>query len=127
MGDCCAAPADPERRGRREGRKSRLGRTNPFSIDYDRGPVPGLVVLRNPTGRQIGSRYELGQMLDRRELGSTSPATPSPRRSFARPWLIEDVRREVEIIPPTPNIVSLNDTYQDDGAVHLVMELCGGG
>ncbi|KAL0316827.1 UNVERIFIED_CONTAM: Calcium-dependent protein kinase [Sesamum radiatum] len=43
---------------------------------------------------------------------------------------IEDVRREVEImrhLPKHPNIVSLKDTYEDDNAVHLVMELCEGG
>ena len=43
---------------------------------------------------------------------------------------IEDVRREVEIMkhmPPHPNIVTLKDTYEDDSAVHLVMELCEGG
>jgi serine/threonine protein kinase len=43
---------------------------------------------------------------------------------------IEDVRREVEImrhLPTHPNIVALKDTYEDDSAVHLVMELCEGG
>lgn len=43
---------------------------------------------------------------------------------------VEDVRREVDImrhLPPHPNIVSLKDTYEDDTAVHLVMELCEGG
>lgn len=30
-------------------------------------------------------------------------------------------------MPPHPNIVSLKDTYEDDSAVHLVMELCEGG
>ena len=43
---------------------------------------------------------------------------------------IEDVRREVEImrhLPKHPNVVSLKDTYEDDDAVHLVMELCEGG
>ncbi|KAG8095114.1 hypothetical protein GUJ93_ZPchr0012g20793 [Zizania palustris] len=43
---------------------------------------------------------------------------------------IEDVRREVEImrhLPKHPNIVTLRDTYEDDNAVHLIMELCEGG
>lgn len=30
-------------------------------------------------------------------------------------------------LPSHPNIVSLKDTYEDDSAVHLVMELCEGG
>ena len=43
---------------------------------------------------------------------------------------IDDVRREVEImrhLPQHPNIVTLKDTYEDNNAVHLVMELCEGG
>ncbi|KAK4343709.1 hypothetical protein RND71_036803 [Anisodus tanguticus] len=43
---------------------------------------------------------------------------------------IDDVRREVEImkhLPKHSNIVTLKDTYEDDIAVHLVMELCEGG
>ncbi|CAL9068801.1 unnamed protein product [Musa banksii] len=64
MGTCCAAPTDPERK-RKAWRNKKLTRPNPFSIDYHRGLVPGLVVLMNPTGRDIGSRYELGQVLGR--------------------------------------------------------------
>jgi calcium-dependent protein kinase len=30
-------------------------------------------------------------------------------------------------LPAHPNIVTLKDTYEDDSAVHLVMELCEGG
>ncbi|CAH1412561.1 unnamed protein product [Lactuca virosa] len=43
---------------------------------------------------------------------------------------IEDVKREVEIMKKLPkhsNIVTLKDTYEDDNAVHIVMELCEGG
>ncbi|KAL0335664.1 UNVERIFIED_CONTAM: Calcium-dependent protein kinase, partial [Sesamum radiatum] len=43
---------------------------------------------------------------------------------------IEDVRREVAImssLPEHPNIVKLRATYEDNEAVHLVMELCEGG
>ncbi|RWW10755.1 hypothetical protein GW17_00025689 [Ensete ventricosum] len=43
---------------------------------------------------------------------------------------VEDVRREVAImrhLPKSPSIVSLRDAREDDGAVHLVMELCEGG
>lgn len=43
---------------------------------------------------------------------------------------VEDVRREVVImrhLPRHPNLVSLRDVYEDDNAVHLVMELCEGG
>jgi len=40
------------------------------------------------------------------------------------------VRREVDIMrhmPAHPNIVSLRAAYEDEDAVHLVMELCEGG
>jgi calcium-dependent protein kinase len=30
-------------------------------------------------------------------------------------------------MPQHPNLVTLKDTYEDDNAVHLVMELCEGG
>ncbi|KAF2609388.1 hypothetical protein F2Q68_00045014, partial [Brassica cretica] len=43
---------------------------------------------------------------------------------------IEDVRREAEIMrhmPEHPNLVTLKETYEDEYAVHLVMELCEGG
>ncbi|CAL9131910.1 unnamed protein product [Musa acuminata var. zebrina] len=59
MGNYCAVPADPERK-RKAGRNKKLTRLNPFSIDYHRGLVLGLVVLMNPTGRDIDNRYELG-------------------------------------------------------------------
>ncbi|URE15306.1 hypothetical protein MUK42_12062 [Musa troglodytarum] len=140
MGNCCAAPADPERK-KKARRKKKEKRPNPFSIDYNRGPAPGLVVLRNPTGRDIGSRYELGQVLGRGEFGVTYLCTDKATgehlacKSISKKKLrtavdIEDVRREVEImrhLPAHSNIVNLKDTYEDDGAVHLVMELCEGG
>ncbi|TVU02380.1 hypothetical protein EJB05_52165, partial [Eragrostis curvula] len=43
---------------------------------------------------------------------------------------VEDVRREVAImrhLPKSPSIVSLREACEDEGAVHLVMELCEGG
>ncbi|CAL9205874.1 unnamed protein product [Musa hybrid cultivar] len=140
MGNCCAAPADPERK-KKARRKKKEKRPNPFSIDYNRGPGPVLVVLRKPTGRDIGSRYEMGQVLGRGEFGVTYLCTDKATgehlacKSISKKKLrtavdIEDVRREVEImrhLPAHPNIVKLKDTYEDDGAVHLVMELCEGG
>ncbi|XP_042385465.1 calcium-dependent protein kinase 20-like [Zingiber officinale] len=142
MGNCCGAPADPEkRRARRKKKKEK--RPNPFSIDYNRGPgpTPTLVVLKNPTGSNIGSRYKLGQELGRGEFGITYLATDTSTgdrfacKSISKKKLrtavdIEDVRREVEIMrhmPSHPHVVSLKDTYEDDAAVHLVMELCEGG
>ncbi|XP_020092262.1 calcium-dependent protein kinase 20-like isoform X1 [Ananas comosus] len=152
MGNCCATPGDEARRkkagagaGAKKGRKGK--KPNPFSIEYNKGPaasgagVPRLTVLREPTGRDIGSRYELGQELGRGEFGITYLCTERATgdafacKSISKKKLrtavdIEDVRREVDImrhLPGHPNIVTLRDTYEDDSAVHLVMELCEGG
>ncbi|KAK7267316.1 hypothetical protein RIF29_19985 [Crotalaria pallida] len=98
-------------------------------------------VLNEPTGREIEVRYELGTELGRGEFGVTYLCIDKDTReqfackSISKKKLktaidIEDVKREVEImrhLPKHPNIVSLKDTYEDDNAVHLVMELCEGG
>ncbi|WOL11686.1 calcium-dependent protein kinase 20 [Canna indica] len=134
MGNCCAAPSDPEKKAKKK------DKPNPFSIDYKGGSGAG-TVLRDPTGRDIGSRYELGKELGRGEFGVTYLCTDKDSgehlacKSISKNKLrtvvdIEDVRREVEImkhLPAHPNIVRLKDTYEDEDAVHLVMELCEGG
>ncbi|XP_042463108.1 calcium-dependent protein kinase 20-like [Zingiber officinale] len=140
MGNCCAAPADPEKKRARR-KRGKEKRPNPFAVDYNRGPAPTLVVLRNLAGRNLGSRYELGQELGRGEFGVTYLCTDVDTgerfacKSISKKKLrtavdVEDVRREVEImrhLPGHPHVVSLKDTYEDDVAVHLVMELCEGG
>ncbi|PKA53598.1 Calcium-dependent protein kinase 8 [Apostasia shenzhenica] len=140
MGNCCVTPVDPSGK-----EKKKRGKTqNPMSVEYNRAPNSGgpkLVVLKAPTGNQIGSRYELGSELGRGEFGITYLCTEKATgekfacKSISKKKLrtavdIDDVRREVEImrnLPSHPNIVSLKDTYEDDNAVHLVMELCEGG
>ncbi|KAH7665551.1 Non-specific serine/threonine protein kinase protein [Dioscorea alata] len=135
MGNCCAAPVDPERKARK-GKKP-----NPFSVEYNKGPAPKLTVLKDPTGQDIEARYQLGLELGRGEFGITYLCTDRSSgeslacKSISKKKLrtavdIEDVRREVDImrhLPAHPNIVRLKDTYEDDNAVHLVMELCEGG
>ncbi|KAG0464311.1 hypothetical protein HPP92_020380 [Vanilla planifolia] len=141
MGNCCAAPVGSS--GKKS--KNRKGKKpNPFTIEYNRAPNTGgpkLVVLKEPTGRDISSRYELGNELGRGEFGVTYLCTDKvtgenlacksiSKRKLRTAVDIEDVRREVEImrhLPVHANIVSLKDTYEDDNAVHLVMELCEGG
>ncbi|CAL9115834.1 calcium-dependent protein kinase [Musa troglodytarum] len=139
MGNCYAAPIDREEKATTKKKKDK--KSNPFSLDYRRGGTPRLVVLKDPTGRDIGGRYDLGQELGRGEFGVTYLCTDKATgelfacKSISKKKLrtvvdIEDVRREVEImrhLPTQPNIVSLKDTYEDEGAVHLVMELCEGG
>ena len=143
MGNCCVTPGEVGGSGRKQ-QKKKGKKPNPFSIEYNRSAPPGatkLVVLREPTGRDIAERYELGGELGRGEFGVTYLCTDRTTRealackSISKKKLrtavdIEDVRREVEImrhLPKHPNIVTLRDTYEDDNAVHLVMELCEGG
>ncbi|KAE8692538.1 Calcium-dependent protein kinase 32 [Hibiscus syriacus] len=142
MGNCCVTPSTPS-----HGKKEKKGKKkqNPFSTDHgQRGQGNGgheLIVLSEPTGREIEQRYELGRELGRGEFGITYLCTDKETgdsfacKSISKKKLrkavdIEDVRREVEImkhLPHHPNIVTLKDTYEDDHAVHLVMELCEGG
>lgn len=135
MGNCCAAGSPTE-----EGKKHKK-KQNPFSIDYSVNGSNKLIVLKEPTGREIEETYVLGNELGRGEFGITYLCTDRETgekfacKSISKKKLrtavdIEDVRREVEIMkhmPKHPNIVSLKDTYEDDKAVHLVMELCEGG
>ncbi|MED6206780.1 Calcium-dependent protein kinase 14 [Stylosanthes scabra] len=145
MGNCCATPSTLHDGEKPNKGKKKKEKQNPFAVDYGNGNdvVRGskLVVLKDPTGREISQRYELGGELGRGEFGVTYLCTDKETRedyackSISKKKLrtaidIEDVRREVEImrhLPKHPNIVSLKDTYEDDSAVHLVMELCEGG
>ncbi|BAT96371.1 calcium-dependent protein kinase 32-like isoform X1 [Vigna umbellata] len=127
MGNSCVTPV----RIRRERRQRKR----------EEAAAKKLVVLKDPTGRDIGLRYELGRELGRGEFGVTYLCRDKETKeewackSISKKKLrtaidIEDVRREVEImrhLPKHPNIVSLKDTFEDDSAVHLVMELCEGG
>ncbi|XP_061361998.1 calcium-dependent protein kinase 32-like isoform X1 [Gastrolobium bilobum] len=135
MGNCCVTPSSGG--NNKKGRKKQKQRENQF----EDGPGNKLVVLKKPTGREIGLRYELGRELGRGEFGITylcmdretkeQLACKSISKKKLRSAVdIDDVRREVEImrhIPKHPNIVTLKDTYEDDNDVHLVMELCEGG
>ncbi|KAL1813562.1 hypothetical protein ACET3Z_023627 [Daucus carota] len=138
MGNCCAIPSDPS--VKKKGRN----KPNPFSVDYVANNTKGghkSYVLENPTGHEIEETYELGNELGRGEFGVTYVCTEKSTgdvyacKSISKKKLrtrvdIEDVRREVEImkhLPKHTNIVTLKDTYEDDKAVHLVMELCEGG
>ncbi|KAG0492702.1 hypothetical protein HPP92_006100 [Vanilla planifolia] len=140
MGNCCVRLVD--KKGKK-GKKSEK-KENKFSVENNRTPSAGgptLVVLKKPTGRDIGSRYELGNELGRGEFGITYLCTDKETgekfacKSISKNKLrtavdVEDVRREVDIMrnmPPHPNVVNLKHTYEDDNAVHLVMELCEGG
>lgn len=134
MGNCCATPPVTDDIVKEKNKKP-----NPFAIDY--GGSQKLSVLKEPTGHDIELQYELGRELGRGEFGITYLCTNRATgetfacKSISKNKLrtavdIDDVRREVAImkqLPRHPNIVSLKDTYEDDRAVHIVMELCEGG
>ncbi|KAL3327254.1 hypothetical protein AABB24_037785 [Solanum stoloniferum] len=137
MGNCCAAPKTSETEEKKRGKN----KPNPFSVDYAHGNGHKSYVLDSPTGTDIEATYELGRELGRGEFGVTYLSTDKVSgdvyacKSISKKKLrtrvdIEDVRREVEImkhLPKHSNIVTLKDTYEDDNAVHIVMELCEGG
>lgn len=140
MGNCCVTPPGiPDHEKKKHKKKQ-----NPFALDFGHhngGTNHKLTVLRDPTGKEIEQRYEVGRELGRGEFGITYLCTDRETgenfacKSISKKKLrtavdIEDVRREVEIMkhmPQHPNLVTLKDTYEDDSAVHLVMELCEGG
>nr|GMD24475.1 calcium-dependent protein kinase 8-like [Ipomoea batatas]GMD24478.1 calcium-dependent protein kinase 8-like [Ipomoea batatas] len=166
MGNCCATPngssgnraknktKKPKNKGaKNKGNQNKRNQNkdkkkpNPFSIDNgaeNQGSGHSnnkLVVLKDPTGRKIHEKYDLGRELGRGEFGITYLCTDvDSGEKFACKCIskkklrtavdIEDVRREVEImrhLPKHPNVVTLKGTYEDDNAVHIVMELCEGG
>uniref|UniRef100_A0A5B7ASQ0 non-specific serine/threonine protein kinase n=1 Tax=Davidia involucrata TaxID=16924 RepID=A0A5B7ASQ0_DAVIN len=146
MGNCNACvraettTEDHHRKNRKTKKKSRERKPNP----YAESPAP-IRVLKDviPLGHRtrIGEKYILGHELGRGEFGVTYLCTDRESRealackSISKKKLrtaidVEDVRREVAImssLPHHPNIVRLKATYEDNEAVHLVMELCEGG
>ncbi|KAK2641151.1 hypothetical protein Ddye_022914 [Dipteronia dyeriana] len=142
MGNCCARPDSPSQKNTGE----KKSKQNPFygdsyAVTNGSGVATKFSVLKAPTGHNISLQYDLGRELGRGEFGVTYLCTDSESgeklacKSISKKKLrtsvdIEDVRREVEImkhLPKHPNIVTLKDTYEDDSAVHIVMELCEGG
>ncbi|KAM3251343.1 hypothetical protein P3L10_005413 [Capsicum annuum] len=119
MGNCCAVPKTSDTEEKKRGKN----KPKPFSVDYVHGNGHKSYVLDNPTGGDIEATYELGRELGRGEFGVTYLYTVQSK------WRC-DVRREVEImkhLPKHPNIATLKGTYEDDNAVHTLMELCEGG
>ncbi|RCV41429.1 hypothetical protein SETIT_9G135400v2 [Setaria italica] len=62
--------------------------------------------------------------------GGAWRARPSPWSSLKRLGTVEDPRRELSVmasLPRHPALVRLHEVYEDEAAVHLVMDLCDGG
>ncbi|XP_043704835.1 calcium-dependent protein kinase 10-like isoform X2 [Telopea speciosissima] len=150
MGNCytCLGVVNAEnqntskkKKRRKKGRREQ--RPNPYAQD-PRSPAP-IRVLKDVAPlchkTRISDKYILGRELGRGEFGITYLCTDREtkealacksisKRKLRTAIDIEDVRREVAImssLPDHPNIVRLRATYEDNDAVHLVMELCEGG
>lgn len=144
MGNCCANNGSPVENNINK-KKGKKNKANPYYAD-EYGVTHGsttfkLKVLNELTGRDISAQYDLGREMGRGEFGVTYLCTdPNSGEKFACKSIskkklrtavdIEDVRREVQImkhLPKHPNVVTLKNTFEDDDAVHIVMELCEGG
>lgn len=89
----------------------------------------------------ITEHYTLGQQLGKGKFGTTYLCTEISTGSqyacksilkviFKNMQDIEDVRREIQImhhLSGQRNIVTIKEAYEDEEAVHIVMELCVGG
>ncbi|KAJ6382388.1 hypothetical protein OIU77_030940 [Salix suchowensis] len=117
--------------------------TRPHKPLVKRTPSAGLQVdsvLKTRTSN-LEDYYKLGRKLGRGQFGTTflcvEKATGKEYacKSIAKRNLltaddVEDVRREIQImhhLAGHPNVVSINGAYEDEVAVHVVMELCAGG
>ncbi|KAK8947466.1 Calcium-dependent protein kinase 8 [Platanthera zijinensis] len=151
MGGCFSSPSTATTTTTQTPPKSLLRATDTASDDDDDDPSPRrfsnarhspISVLRNPSSAaEFLSRYRLGRELGRGEFGVTrlcadvetgaALACKSISKSRLQSTVdIADVRREVEImrhLRSHPNLVRLLEAYEDEDAVHLVMELCEGG
>uniref|UniRef100_A0A0D9XLY9 non-specific serine/threonine protein kinase n=1 Tax=Leersia perrieri TaxID=77586 RepID=A0A0D9XLY9_9ORYZ len=93
---------------------------------------------KTPNIREL---YTLGRELGKGQFGTTYLCTEIStgcqyacktvlKSNFRYMSDIEDVRREIQImhhLSGQKNIVTIKDAYEDELAVHIVMELCAGG
>ncbi|XP_048569222.1 calcium-dependent protein kinase 9-like [Triticum urartu] len=139
-----AARASPKPRPRPRAK----AKPNPYAHRGGGGSAPARaarvldgVVPHHPRLR-VTDKYHLGRELGRGEFGVTRLATDRgparerlacksiPKARLRTAVDVADVRREVAImasLPDHPALVRLRAAYEDDEAVHLVMELCDGG
>ncbi|XP_073295395.1 calcium-dependent protein kinase 10 [Primulina huaijiensis] len=144
MGNCnaCIRPSESEHQTpKSHAQKQRQKADGRYPNPYVQSSTPIRVLKDFILRTKISDKYILGRELGRGEFGVTYLCTDRETRealackSISKKKLrtavdIEDVRREVEImssLPEHPNVVKLRATYEDNEAVHLVMELCEGG
>ncbi|KAF1002735.1 hypothetical protein AG4045_007736 [Apium graveolens] len=136
MGNCLSPSKKTKPKNKRE------RRPNPYASSPSPIQVVKQVLPHGPNkNTKIGDKYMLSRELGRGEFGTTYLCIDKQTRdalackSILKKKLrtsvdVEDVRREVAIMSSLPehdNIVKLKATYEDNEAVHLVMELCEGG
>ncbi|RDX73745.1 Calcium-dependent protein kinase 1, partial [Mucuna pruriens] len=97
-------------------------------------------ILKRKSGH-FKEHYNLGKELGKGQYGTTFLCTEkSSGKKYACKSIpkvklvidddVEDVRREIDImhhLEGCPNVISIKGAYEDGVAVHVVMELCGGG
>ncbi|XP_056684699.1 calcium-dependent protein kinase 10 isoform X2 [Spinacia oleracea] len=142
MGNCNACIRPEELPKKNPQTKKKKTRPNPYSINQPQpAPVRVLKDIIPAVGPRISDKYVIGRELGRGEFGITYLCTDREtkdrlavksisKRKLRTAIDVEDVRREVAImstLPVHPNIVRLKAVYEDNEAVHLVMELCEGG
>jgi len=149
MGNCCRSPAAVAREDVSSSHFSASNNAKKKPHQPRNGAAGGgggqkrLAVLGEEgcevTG--IDDKYVLDRELGRGEFGVTYlcmdrdtkellACKSISKRKLRTAVDVEDVRREVAImrhLPKSPSIVSLREACEDEGAVHLVMELCEGG
>ncbi|CAN6470403.1 unnamed protein product [Victoria cruziana] len=141
MGNCCRSPAAAAREevnikpghphdhhggGKKVGGSASSKKFTVLSGNVKEGIEDKYVVDRELGRGEFGITY-LCIDKDTRELLACKTISKRKLRTAVD---IEDVRREVAImnhLPKDCNIVGLKEAREDDGAVHLVMELCEGG
>ncbi|TVU31879.1 hypothetical protein EJB05_23583, partial [Eragrostis curvula] len=111
--------ADRLRQGLRQSSISVLGRKTPDITEH------------YTLGRQLGKgRSGTTYLCTEISTGSQYACKSILKATFRHMEDIEDVRREIQImhhLSGEKNIVAIKETYEDEEAVHIVMELCAGG
>ncbi|XP_073008791.1 calcium-dependent protein kinase 3 [Typha latifolia] len=149
MGNCCRSPSAAAREDVKShfsggaAAKNHHYHPNGGAAGHHHSPKR-LTVLSDEVSSAVASideKYILDRELGRGEFGVTYlcmdrntkellACKSISKRKLRTAVDVEDVRREVAImrhLPKSPSIVSLREACEDDGAVHLVMELCEGG
>ncbi|KAL2230601.1 calcium and calcium/calmodulin-dependent serine/threonine-protein kinase [Sesamum indicum] len=119
--------------GRQETRKSL---TDEYEISDILGRGGFSVVRKGTHKSSIGANKHVAIKTLRRFSPFTQPRNPKSTVPATKQALISDalltnellvMRRIVEDVSPHPNVIHLYDVCEDNGGVHLVLELCSGG